>query len=413
MPEAHKGALPLLGLEDDGGGDQYFAMPVFAVGFPRFKSIRSPQGQQDRRDSHQISGMVKPYSGLVSQSFEIDNLQFGSEREQRPAVASSNWVGFSGAPLIANRRVIGVVITALDNGRFDFRAARLTPLLERPDFLELVTNAATVTIGAANAEAPRIEGLVCLLDRDDQEGDFVELYKRCCRTPSRNDASSPVQPMICLLPGAAEYLHEPEDLADRLALKTLPDLAWPAGTTRFEWLDWPAAHLDPQIALSRLRASLWNRLCGEGDVPDQAQGFRELWKDGSRPRLFKSDLTQRPLNSTTAQVLTGWSGFLAHIAPQDRRPLTHLMMVGATLAQAREWRVQAAVSPDVIIDELTELERCTPIHLRSWLNDRLPARVSPSHTRILERLQDNLPKEYGEPFYVSPLKNRVRELVKE
>jgi hypothetical protein len=414
IPEASRGALPPLGLQDDGAGEQEFATNVIAVGFPRFKSIKGLRGEVGRRDSHQISGVVQPYSALVSESFEIHNLQFGTEREQRPADAASDWVGFSGAPLIANRSVIGVVVTALDKGRFDFRAARLKPLLDRADFLEVVSNAATVTSETAKVEVPPVERLVCLLDRDNQEDDFIDMHKRCCPAPTgTNGVPTAVRPLICLLPGAAEYQHEPEDVTDRLALKTLPELAWPEGMTKFEWIDWPAAHLESQIALARLRGSLWNRLCGGRDAPEQAQAFRDLWRDGSRARLFKSDLTQRPLNANTAQVLTQWCAFLAQIAPQDHRPLAHLMMIGATLAQAREWRALAAIPPRVIIDELTPLDRCTPIHLRTWLAERLPPKLSPAQTRVLERLRDKLPSEYEKPFYVSPLKNRVRELVKE
>jgi hypothetical protein len=218
--------------------------------------------------------------------------------------------------------VIGVVITALDRSRFDFRAVRLKPLLDQPDFLELVKNTATVASETARAEAPSIEGLVCLLDRDDQESDFVELHKLCCGASGGDRASTMVNPMICLLPGAAEYRHQPEDLAERLSLKTLPELAWPAGTTAFEWIEWPAGLLDLQTAFSRLRASLWNRICGAGDTPSEAQKFRDLWSDGSRPRLFRSDFTQRPLTPETAQVLKAWSEFLVQIAPPIAAPLS-------------------------------------------------------------------------------------------
>jgi hypothetical protein len=89
------------------------------------------------------------------------------------------------------------------------------------------------------------------------------------------------------------------------------------------------------------------------------------------------------------------------------------MLLGATFTQAREWRVQAAVPATVLINELAELEQCTPIHLKRWLNEQLPPRLPPAHKRILEQLKDKLPQEFEKPFYLSPLKSRVRELVKE
>lgn len=410
IPGADSGT-PLLGLQDNEERDESFAMNVFAVGFPRFKIVSS--GKEGRRESHQISGVVKPGSGLVSQSYEIENLQFGIKRDQTPADPASDWVGFSGAPLLANRRVIGVVVTAVEDGRSDFRAERLAPLLKDAEFEDRLRGAATNTTETAKVEAPAIEGLACLMDRDEQEDDFVDLHKRSCGPLSASAVSTTAQPIICMLPGAAEYRHEPEDLANRFALKTLPELAWPAGTTKFEWIDWPAAHLDPQIATRRLCSSLWNRLCGGGDPPDDVAKFRDLWKDGSRSRLFKSDLTDRALTPETAQILTTWYDFLRQVSPSDRRPIGHLMLVGTTLLQVREWLRQAAVPQNVVISELAELRRCTPIHLRTWLNERLPRRLEATQSRILERLQAKLPADFEEPFYLSQLKTRVRELVRE
>jgi hypothetical protein len=411
MPESGEGVLPLFGLPGDVSEENEHAMKVLAVGFPRFKLVKGKG--PERRESHQISGVVRPGSGLVFGNYEIENITFGSKNNLTPIDAAADWVGFSGAPLFANRHVIGLVTIALDRVRYDFRAVRLGPILKQRKFHDLVKGAATIASQTAQAEVPPIVNLVCLLDRDDQEGDFIHLHKRCCPAAKDNEPPPPVQPLICLLPGAGEFRHEPEDLADRLAIKTLPDLAWPKGSTTFAWIEWPATNLDPEVAIARLRASLWNKLCGGGDAPDKAQAFRDLWKDGSRVRLFKSDLTQRALSPDSARVLAKWSSFLAEIAPPDPRPLGHLMLLSGTLGRAREWRALANAPAHVVIEVLAELDRCTPIDLRKWLNDRLPTELGAAHKSILERLQVKLEAEFEERFYISPLKRRVRELTKE
>jgi hypothetical protein len=124
---------PLLGLgdlKDD-------VLKVTAVGFPAFAAFGD---LADQRESHQISGVLRQYSGLVSETFEIDD----SDLKAEVGLKLDEWPGFSGAPLFSqmdhptDRHLIGVVVARKNNGRFDFRAVRIDPLLKRPDFAAVI-----------------------------------------------------------------------------------------------------------------------------------------------------------------------------------------------------------------------------------------------------------------------------------
>jgi len=201
-------------------------------------------------------------------------------------------------------------------------------------------------------------------------------------------------------------------MADRFSLKTLPELAWPVGSTAFQWLDWPPSYLDLDAAIARLRASLWNAICGRSNVPDDPKEFLTLWNDGSRPRLFLSDLTPIPLNSKTAPVLGAWSKFLAQLTPPDRWPPMHLLLLAATRPEAEAWREQAAPNvTNIAIETLAELDQCNPIDLKRWFEQCVRTGVRPAHKRILPQLENTLTQEFPSRFYLKVLKLRVRELL--
>jgi 3-methyladenine DNA glycosylase AlkC len=427
---------PIIGLDLD--ADEDFSLNVMAVGFPKFTDP-SNAGRQGRRDTHQISGVTKLLSGLSTQTFEIDQIKFGRHKVDSPDSVARNWVGFSGAPLLTSRRLIGVVVTAVENGRFDFRAIRIDPLLAKDEFRSAI-GAATVAGESSSIEVPMLDRLLCLLDRVPQEAAFVEAHKRCCPAPHAADTSgSPVRPLICLLPGAGEYLHSAWDMAVRFRMKTLPDLGWPTDSTNFYPIDWPPSHLDLEVALARLRGSLWKAICGPSSVPSDPREFRTLWNDCSRPRLFWSDLTptQFKLNSKTAKILAAWSEFLAQLNPPDRLPPTHLLFLNASQQEAETWRKRAApndalqarpgwnfhsiefwrrrAAPNdagALIETLDELSQCNPFDLKRWFDEcgRSP-QVPPPHKRILPKLENALTKEFSSSFYLAKLKERMHELL--
>ena len=158
---------------------------------------------------------------------------------------------------------------------------------------------------------------------------------------------------------------------------------------------------------------MWKKLCGADGTPSDPAEFRKLWKDGSRSRLFRSELTQIPLNRTTAEVLAAWANFWAELGPPDRRLPAHLLLVGATFAEAKAWRALAPTSPNLTIEPLTELDQCNPIQLRRWLEERLPTLMTSEHRRILDRLDIILSEEFPGRFYLRDLKLRVRKMVQE
>src|SRR5262249_33901556 len=107
-----------------------------------------------------------------------------------------------------------------------------------------------------------LERFVCLLDREDQERAFVTAHRRCRPMPIADQPAPPAPPIICLLPSIGDhYRHAPEDMADRLAVRTLPRiLGWPEAATGTRWLDWPAPHLNRDEAFAELKSSLWNAM---------------------------------------------------------------------------------------------------------------------------------------------------------
>ena len=102
-----------------------------AIGFP--KVVASPQ----RRDSHHATGVINPGSLVKAglSAMEVDNPPVG------PGPGGSWWAGMSGAALLCQQRVIGVVTT--DPEGFDSRRLVTVPVatvIKDPEFRDLITS---------------------------------------------------------------------------------------------------------------------------------------------------------------------------------------------------------------------------------------------------------------------------------
>jgi Trypsin-like peptidase domain len=406
--------LPNVGFDSDDAerARHDFMLKVSSVGFPSFVFVSDRAGKESYRDSHQIVGVTKPYSALNSQTFEIDRIDFGRRRDDSgPLTSADNWVGFSGAALMSNRTVIGVVVTAANNGVFDFRAVRLEPLLARRDFATALSGAATIVGEVAAVEAPRFDNFVCLLDRVDQDSEFVAAHKLSCGSAPSAGRSNPHRPIVCLLPGAGDQGHCGEDLAERLSRRTLPGLSWPRNLTQVHWIDWPYAELEAADALARLRDSLWNAAAGGGDAPADDMAFARVWQDGSRSRVFVSDLTYVPLNARTASVLNGWTPLLAKLSPNDAWPLAHLLLMGGSYADVKSWALEALARQEAVTKLLPELTLCNQIHIKRWFEDGLPADLVERRRKDVDRLK--LVLRFEKQFYYKDAKDKVQDFVQD
>jgi hypothetical protein len=416
VPENLRSDETQLGFGSAADGEDLYGpqVDVYAVGFPNFMEMETESGPP-LFDTYQMDGTVAPFTGERSGTLAIDwSKQRASVDAQGRRVGELNWDGFSGSGLRThNRRLIGVVITENKDQRFDFRAARIDPLLSRQDFLDALRGKAAVTGAADTAEAPLIKDLVYLLDREDQEGDLISAHRRACPPAIGSGAAPPAHPLLCLMPGAAEYRHLPDELLERFSRETLPlRLKWPSRTAARR-LAWPSPYREPAEAIAELRGALWAALSEDGDAPDDPEKFRSVWQDLGRPRLYYSDLTQYPMTGATARVLGDWAAFWSQLSPMDRRPPTHLLLLGATtVPEAKDWSSQASSSAVAVVTTLTELKMCTPLHLKSWIDEHLEGRLGVAYAGFLKRVKSQLEVEdqFQKAFFLLQLKARVKDL---
>jgi hypothetical protein len=414
VPEALRADATQLGFGGVEDGEALFGplVSVYCVGFPNFMGMGTSAGGRPRFDTYQMNGEVAPFTGEASKTLAIDWNKQRTRITQGKREDELDWYGFSGSGLLTfNRRLIGVVVTENKDQRFDFRAARIDPLLLRPDFVEALKGKATITGAADTTEAPLIEDLVHLLDRDDQEGDFVRAHRRASPPASSDEAAPGARPLLCLVPGAAEFRHLPDELLARFARETLP--------SRFDWpsriaprrLTWPSPYREPSESIADLRDTLWEALSRTGAAPEKPEIFRKVWQDIGQPRLYYSDLTQYPLTGATARVLGDWADFWSQLAPADRRPPTHLLLLGAaSLPEARDWCAMASSAVTTLVTTLTELKMCTPLHLKSWFDEQVGIRLPPAHAGFLKRIRGQLEKDFKETFFLHDFKARVKDL---
>jgi hypothetical protein len=376
---------------------------VVAVGFPAFA-----QTDGEPRDTHKVSGITAFEDGYVRDIFKIDQLNLGQLQSTKRATADLKWAGFSGAGLFTiSRHLIGVVVASgADGTPYDFRAERLFSLLHNPEFSTVSRQ--TPVDSRHTRDAPPIDQLVYLLDRDAQESAFARAYQSGFSRPLQ--ASLPRPPLLCILPGAGEYRHAPTDVSTRLARKTLPALsAWPENDT-FVDLPWPDPTLPLADAMADLRYRLWNALCGPASIvtPTEPQKYRSLWSDITRPRLFHSDATQHSVDHRFAQLVVAWLSFLAAAVPIDERRVTHLLMVKPRLDEIQKWRTHHRKTKDLPIYELAELQLCNEWDLADWLDVRLRDHVSPLQQETLSKLGRTLQSKYRGRFFAGDLKHGLR-----
>ncbi|MFC7477961.1 serine protease [Dankookia sp. GCM10030260] len=118
-------------------------LEVRAAGFTSFMD------KGGRRDTTQLTAKVDLLAGLTSGTFVLTNAMPQSRDPGRPL----EWTGFSGAPLFAERRLVGVVIAQASNTFYDFHAVRLGPLLLRHDFVEAIAAGVEIDTPATGPSA--------------------------------------------------------------------------------------------------------------------------------------------------------------------------------------------------------------------------------------------------------------------
>ncbi|SAL85251.1 hypothetical protein AWB68_07614 [Caballeronia choica] len=422
-------ALRLVGNADTADVPFASEIRVFATGYPKHTEPADKQGAAKRRDTHQISGIVQPGTGQITDTLQILQPDFGRTRDNEPLDTASDWKGFSGAALFARDllpardalpQLIGVV-TAFNNGldRYKFRAVRIDCLLEDSDLARILHNALGRSENTERPQPPPVHKLICLLDRKDQEKEFIAV----CREASLSQVgegdsrtiSQPVRPIILLLPGAGNDGHAPMELVERLKRFTLPrTLNKPRMCLAAPALWWPSlVGRSTEQVLAELRNELWNLLGCKGTGPIEPTEYIKLWKSGTRPRIFVSDLLNRPLDHDSALVLSAWSKFWAAMVPEDRFVPIHLLLLDATRERAREWLAYEPRIQGVVIGELPELAACRNVDLENWLDEEIPSRVAPMHRRFIEELDITLRKEYIGQFFLRDFKTSVRLFVKQ
>jgi hypothetical protein len=396
---------PLIGLpSDDEDSDQLGELHVTAVGFPSFATATA---RDKRRETYQLRGVAQPFAGLVSGTLQIDRPHVIAGDGSAQPDSSLNWAGFSGAAILTgNRYLVGVVTDVTPQSYYAFRGVRIEELFDDPTFAAAFGTAATRSTQPANVEIPSLDQFVYLVDRENQEGDFIDVH----------DTGRPA--FVCFVPSVDDQ-HLPEELLDRFSQKTLPDrLNWPSGTTSFQWIAWPPDHLPAPAALNRLRREIWNRLGKTGAAPEEPQQFRTLFLSASQPRFFCSDLRPYELTESLGTIVAEWSRFLTSSAPADGRPIVHVVLVKASWNALRLWRDaidarDAGAAPECAIAEVTELERCARLHIKRWFSESLRVKF-PGQTRVLEDIESLLTAdpEFAE-FFVQRLKVKVKRSLDE
>lgn len=396
---------------------------VHAVGFPNFaKRLGS------RRETSQINGRVKLADGIVSETLEFNNIDFDVKAGKK-IDEYADWHGFSGAALFLSDgdgedsldALAGVVITYEDDKLYEFGAVRISALKQDQVAMTLLRDA--LPRAGQVADSPTIHKLVCLLDRRDQEQEFLAAYER--EEPPATDAAAGqvrcapgARPTILILPGAGVDRHAPNELAVRLHDHTLTErLHWPLVPAGARMIPWPSKKtgVDPLDAVTRMRRDLWNTLGGTGATPGDPLEYAKRMSIGTAPRFFVSDDLsggEHLLDEVSASVLREWSRFWSGILPQDGRAPIHLVFVHADLDQAVRWRTLAACSRGICVEVLPELDMCRTRDITNWITFELKRRLPSEFDDFLITLESELNETYQGAFYLHDLKMSVLDLVK-
>jgi hypothetical protein len=366
---------------------------VSACGFPSFRGSGRAQ-----RDTEQINGQVRIGTRMLEGRYEIEDMTV----RDRPLNDRLKWNGISGSALLDRRgQVVGILVARQAEGeRYDFSAERIENLLAIDEFRNQVRPHAEIEYFSDEDDnsdelrrRPDLGKLLCLLGHDRQEGELRGYHNRAVS----EDALPSSRSLVCLLPGAEESRHCPDDLSTRFAIKTLPDLRWPRNLV-FQWLAWePSSHFSVDVNLQRLREEFWSLLAPPIDsaAPEDAGPYRDLLKNGSRPCLFLTDLS-RLGHEELDEVLDRWVPFWAALSPlPDGRLPIHLMMLNAQDAHAILVRLNGVPAGNVVIAPFSPLKKCTRSELKLWLEQRLPARLSQSDQTWLKPIGTKLLADFG------------------
>ncbi|CAN7733350.1 serine protease [Caballeronia sp. LjRoot29] len=389
-----------------------------AIGLPNLAM------EDDIRETEQITAVIELGRGLVLNKFNFNKLQFGGAGANTFNV-KDDWHGFSGAALFitdAKGRdslpwLAGVIVTYERNDSYEFGAVRIGALLDDENATRLLEP--LFKPGEQAPERPSFAKLVCLLDRKDQEQQFVASYRRASRSDGASASMSRAsRPTIILLPGSGEARHEPLDFGMRLNGHTLVEhLQWPAPQPSMRLLHWPTRVTDPEEAIARLRDELWNELSGKGDPPKDAAAYAQIMHDTTQPRFFVSDNLaglDYPLNDASASVLRTWSSFWAGFVGHGIRAPIHLVCLNSDYEVARRWMVLANCHPDVHLDVLPELSKCQSSDLAGWLSVELRKRVSRTYESHIDRLESKLEDlRFKGNFFLRELKSSVAKFMNE
>jgi len=364
---------------------------VHAGGFPGFADMN----KNNKRDTVQLTGRVEPLSGARGGLYEIKELNADKAR--------LDWHGISGAGLLAERALIGVVITQLrGNALSDFRAQRLEPLLRQfEDFRIAVAPGAELDleITGTNAPPPKLAEHLWLVDREDHEADFRDAFKQCC----------PKSSLICVIPGHPDHL--PEELLSRFRQRTLPDLGWSYGG-EFNYFEWPGKKTGTEVAMGRLRERLWRFLSTKEDVPREPAKFREKLSTPGAPRLFYSEMANLNNGLPAPAVLREWLSFWAQLTTDDACPPIHVLLAPETPQDEMLALVQSLLTPELKSPGvLQDLQPCTRLHLRNWVTRSLPEQLGMgSGDRLFTSLWDALGVRFSDPFPLKSLQTALKEV---
>jgi Trypsin-like peptidase domain len=381
-------------------------LQVYFSGFPRLAA----NPKTEARDAKQIFGDVALMSGVKQNLIEISV-------NGKPAKSDEGWSGISGAAVFAQAQgqIIAVVNVKIVDGMVDFNAMRLDAAMRDQDFRDHVkTSLATIAAKTAVEFKLDLDRLVCLVDRDLQDGAFRTAFSKVL-------AKNQVRPLCCLIYGAIK--HRPADLADRFSLVTIPDLRKlkPGTGSRFRPIAWPSRSIDLSANFESLRAQLWNMLCDQdgSEPPSDPAAFKERLSDESRPHFFVTALGPAQLTIESAALWSAWLIFLDSIAACElTRPPLHVFSVSdVTRAQIEDWLKHVPPTKVTVRHALDELGACQWFDFGEWIGQRVP-KIVPELAAAAAELQDDLEGELEEiiggqnDFTASDLKQVVRKVSK-
>jgi hypothetical protein len=263
------------------------------------------------------------------------------------------------------------------------KAARLNVALRVRGFAALVQH--TAASSAASPASLSLGRLVCLLDRQPQEG-FI--YPQLGTLMS----SAPRPLAVCFVPGARHHAHE--ELAHRLGLKTIPRLLGREfGPAIVRPLNWPRRIENVERSLAILQGQLQSLLnftaqdiaASQGPPRVLSQAAREAWRrkfdDATAPTILYSELHASMLDEMQAALLLEWLEFLEAIGNLGlERPHVHLFGISWDLLdraseqqvedRALAWlkAVEARNLKSVRVLAVPKLESCAWEHVTEWLD---------------------------------------------